>query len=66
MAMPRPLVAGVDTSVMMAVDRDTFPVKRIKKINISFLIWIRIKLGQRIRVWLRVGQNGPEEKENIK
>ena len=27
MAMPRPLVAGVDTSVMIAVDRDTLPIR---------------------------------------
>ena len=28
MAMPRPLVAGVDTSVMIAVDRDTLPISK--------------------------------------
>jgi hypothetical protein len=30
MAMPRPLVAGVETSVMIAVDRDTFPSQRTR------------------------------------
>ena len=33
MAMPRPLVAGVDTSVMIAVDRDTLPIVKTSFIN---------------------------------
>jgi hypothetical protein len=38
MAIPRPLVAGVDTSVMMAVERDTFPVqKTTKKISLEVI-----------------------------